>query len=269
MLESADDFNSCKVAIEEAEHSIYITDWILSAEVLLGRPVGEKLDPEGAHRQLTLAELLKREAEQNVQVRVMIFNELAISLPNNSEYATQELIKQHENIRVLRHPIGITLWSHHEKLCIIDQQIAYIGGIDLAFGRFDTHAHPIKDACCQIVPGKDFYNPRIAGLEKLDKPYADLINRSHQPRMPWHDITFCVAGAAAQDAATHFLQRWNNHQKEQLCKVEVQNKPSPAAGARGEDEEVQNKSESQDKEPELQRDYGLRGHENDCCYVKR
>lgn len=66
----------------------------------------------------------------------MIFNELAISLPNNSAYATKQLVKHH-NIKVLCHEQqGQELfWSHHEKLCIVDQNIAYIGGIDLAFGR--------------------------------------------------------------------------------------------------------------------------------------
>ena len=49
------------------------------------------------------------------------------------------------------------------QLCIIDCSIAYVGGIDLAFGRYDTPAHPIKDDHKRIVPGKDLYNPRIEG----------------------------------------------------------------------------------------------------------
>ena len=35
------------------------------------------------------------------------------------------------------------LWSHHEKIVVVDRRIAFIGGIDLAFGRWDTHNH-----CC-------------------------------------------------------------------------------------------------------------------------
>ena len=39
---------------------------------------------------------------------------------------------------VLRHPdhdIGGTFfWSHHEKFVIVDNQIAFLGGIDLCFG---------------------------------------------------------------------------------------------------------------------------------------
>lgn len=251
-----DYFQSCKAAIEGAERSIYITDWILSAEVLLGRPSpeeleaeGRSLDPEGEDKPITLAALLhKKASEDDVQVRVLIFNELAISLPNNSKYAASKLLT-HPNIRVLRHPEGITLWSHHEKLCIIDQEVAYIGGIDLAFGRFDTHQHPIKDDEKRFVPGKDLYNPRIAGLEKLEEPHDDLFDRQRMPRMPWHDIAFCVSGAAANDAAAHFIQRWNNHEKEQGV--------------------AQSTKESGEHHA-LLREYGHTKHshhENDCCYI--
>jgi phosphatidylserine/phosphatidylglycerophosphate/cardiolipin synthase-like enzyme len=44
--------------------------------------------------------------------------------------------------QVIRHPdhypsSGVFLWSHHEKTVIIDQKIAFVGGIDLCFGRWD------------------------------------------------------------------------------------------------------------------------------------
>jgi phospholipase D1/2 len=44
--------------------------------------------------------------------------------------------------QVIRHPdhyrsSGVFLWSHHEKLVVIDQKIAFVGGIDLCFGRWD------------------------------------------------------------------------------------------------------------------------------------
>ena len=52
----------------------------------------------------------------------------------------------HENIKVLRHPrTFVSLWSHHEKICIIDTQVAFLGGIDLCLGRYDTNDHPIVD----------------------------------------------------------------------------------------------------------------------------
>ena len=38
--------------------------------------------------------------------------------------------------------------------------------------------------------------------------------------MAWHDVHTCVVGSAALDAALHFIQRWNNHSKEALIKIE-------------------------------------------------
>lgn len=56
-------------------------------------------------------------------------------------------------------------FAHHEKLCLIDGEIAFMGGLDLCFGRFDTNDHPIADAhpsdIDQIIfPGQDYNNAR-------------------------------------------------------------------------------------------------------------
>ena len=45
------------------------------------------------------------------------------------------------SLQVLRDPDMIQLYSHHEKLVAIDQHIAFMGGIDLCFGRWDTKQH--------------------------------------------------------------------------------------------------------------------------------
>lgn len=29
------------------------------------------------------------------------------------------------------------MWSHHDKMVVIDQKIAFVGGIDLCYGRWD------------------------------------------------------------------------------------------------------------------------------------
>ena len=42
---------------------------------------------------------------------------------------------------MLRHPdrvgadVNDFLWAHHEKLVVIDQSVAFVGGIDLCYGR--------------------------------------------------------------------------------------------------------------------------------------
>ena len=61
----------------------------------------------------------------------------------------------------------ILFWAHHEKLCLIDDRIAFMGGLDLCFGRWDTNQHAIADAHPSnindvVFPGQDFNNARYA-----------------------------------------------------------------------------------------------------------
>lgn len=52
-------------------------------------------------------------------------------------------------MQVMRHPDHVSstvyLWAHHEKLVVIDQSIAFVGGIDLAYGRWDDNEHRLTD----------------------------------------------------------------------------------------------------------------------------
>ncbi len=57
--------------------------------------------------------------------------------------------------------------------------------------------------------GKDYTNFIVKDFDDLESPYRDLIDRNVTHRMPWHDISACVYGYAARDAARHFIQRWN------------------------------------------------------------
>ena len=80
--------------------------------------------------------------EQGVRIFIVIFKEMEMALGINSFYTKQALLKLHPtNIKVMRHPDGINFWSHHEKCVVIDQRIAFLGGIDLCYGRWDTPEH--------------------------------------------------------------------------------------------------------------------------------
>lgn len=34
-------------------------------------------------------------------------------------------------------------WCNHEKLCVVDRTIAFMGGVDICFGRWDINSYPI------------------------------------------------------------------------------------------------------------------------------
>lgn len=49
----------------------------------------------------------------------------------------------------MRHPDHVAsvvfLWAHHEKMVAIDQSVAFVGGLDLAFGRWDDSEYRLSD----------------------------------------------------------------------------------------------------------------------------
>ena len=34
--------------------------------------------------------------------------------------------------------------SHHEKIVVVDQQVAFVGGLDLCLGRYDDQNHRLR-----------------------------------------------------------------------------------------------------------------------------
>lgn len=172
--------------------------------------------------------VLRRKADQGVKVYIVMYKEVAMALPLFSHQAKRHLLSLSPNIFVQRHPSraldifhkdSIFFWAHHEKICVIDNEVAFIGGLDLCFGRWDTPRHILVDDLDsglnsqvqhpQIWPGKDYSNPRIIDFHTLDKPFEDNQDRTTLPRMPWHDISMRVVGASARDISRHFIQRWN------------------------------------------------------------
>lgn len=56
-----------------------------------------------------------------------------------------------------------TLWAHHEKIVVIDQSIAFIGGIDLCYGRWDDHLHRLTD----VDPNPKIQTPSTVSLKNF------------------------------------------------------------------------------------------------------
>lgn len=230
-------------ALEQAKEEIFITDWWLSPEIFLKRPATDNY--------WRLDEILKRKAEQGVKVCVLLYKEVEMALGINSDYSKRTLMNKHPNIKVMRHPDHVSsvvvLWAHHEKMVAIDQTVAFVGGIDLAFGRWDdreyrladlgeaevlngeTGDQPNKDETgngttgdqntednpinlagnTKLWLGKDYSNFIFKDWTLLDRPFEDNIDRTKVPRMPWRDLSAAMHGKAARDVARHFIQRWN------------------------------------------------------------
>ncbi|KAG2402358.1 Phospholipase D zeta 1 [Vigna angularis] len=200
-------FEAIATSIQDAKSEIFITGWWLCPELYLRRP----FDSFSTSR---LDSLLEEKAKQGVQIYVLLYKEVSLALKINSSYSMRRLLKIHENVKVLRYPdhfaARVYLWSHHEKLVIIDYKICYIGGLDLCFGRYDTPEHKVGDCPSVIWPGKDYYNPRESEPNSWEDTMRDELNRKKYPRMPWHDVHCALWGPPCRDIARHFVQRWNH-----------------------------------------------------------
>ncbi|PWN18006.1 phospholipase D [Microstroma glucosiphilum] len=212
-----------------AKDRIMIHDWWLSPELYLRRPGEPKW---------RLDNILQKKAQEGVKVFVILYNEVSNNFtPTDSGYTKSRLSALHPNIYVQRSPThfqtGTFFWAHHEKMCAIDETIAFMGGFDLCFGRYDTAAHvlvddvetdyqegnhhakellgpPTKDGKeAHVWPGQDYANERVAEWSDLTKPAQDLFDRTKFPRMPWHDTGLQLIGQPARDLSRHFTQRWN------------------------------------------------------------
>jgi phospholipase D1/2 len=126
-------------ALNNAREEIYIADWWLCPELFLKRPTDDL--------QFRLDKILLKKAKEGVKVYILLFKEVSFALGLMSSRAKNLLTQngKNPNIKVLRHPehspAGVFLWSHHEKCVIIDQSIAFMGGVDLCFGRWDDDLH--------------------------------------------------------------------------------------------------------------------------------
>ncbi|CAF2677542.1 unnamed protein product [Rotaria sp. Silwood2] len=123
-------------ALLTAKEQVFITDWWLSPEVMLIRPTEDET--------FRLDNILGKIADEGIRVYVMVFKEMKFAIGLNSAYTKRILINKSKKgfIKVIRHPDhhpngGVLLWSHHEKMVVIDQKIAFVGGIDLCYGRWD------------------------------------------------------------------------------------------------------------------------------------
>jgi phospholipase D1/2 len=222
-VDGRDYFWALSVAMERAKETIYIEDWWLSPELFLRRP-------PYFNQEWRVDQVIKRAAERGVQVYVIVYKEVSQALTCNSahtKHALNALCPEgqpgHGNIHVLRHPDHnvfenagdmTQFWAHHEKFVVIDYALAFIGGLDICYGRWDVRQHLLADVHPsgvqnEVFPGQDFNNNRIMDFQTVEDWANNELNKVDYGRMPWHDVAMAVVGDCVYDIAEHFVLRWN------------------------------------------------------------
>ena len=210
-------------SIIEAKHLICITGWSVWADLKLFRGEDAKRIYDG-----TLGELLCRKADQGAEVKVMVWHD-SVGMMGTYCDKTQAFFKNSRNYQTDRR-VSIALasrgleetkeltdklqntftmtYTHHQKTVICDAEdpgtldgrrrlVAYVGGLDLTSGRYDTPEHELFSSLNDEHRG-DFRNSNI----------GNGTTEHIGPREPWHDIHSKVEGPVASDVLENFIERW-------------------------------------------------------------
>ena len=140
--DAADHFRLVRQAILRARHSVYILGWDIFAAVDL--VPGEA--PSDAPTRLD--ELLAFVARRRPRLRcyILIWDYAALYTLERDPFSRWKLgWRMPRGVRFGfddRIPVG---GSHHQKIVVVDDQLAFCGGIDLTGHRWDTSAHRVNE----------------------------------------------------------------------------------------------------------------------------
>jgi phospholipase D1/2 len=177
LVDAAAYFDALASAIERAEHSVLIIGWSVHSRLLLRR--------KGRGSRSTLGELLNRAAwrRPGLHVHVLLWDfAMLYALEREPPPVFQLGWRTHRRVHFRldsEHPLG---GSHHQKLVVVDDAVAFSGGIDLTATRWDTPEHRPDD-------------PRR--LDPRGQPYP-----------PVHDVQLVVDADAAAALGELARERW-------------------------------------------------------------
>jgi phosphatidylserine/phosphatidylglycerophosphate/cardiolipin synthase-like enzyme len=168
-----------------ARSHVHLTGWHFTPDFALTR------DGEPLVLRNLLAELAER-----LDVRVLVWAGAPIPLfrPSRGDVRKmREQLVEHTKIKCALDAKERPMHCHHEKTIVIDDRVAFVGGIDLTSesgDRYDTNQHPSRT------------------------------------NVGWHDACARIEGPAVGDVAESFRMRWHEVTGETLAET----RPSKAAG---------------------------------------
>lgn len=190
LIDGADYFAVLREAMKKARHTIYILSWDINSQLELIRDDGDDGYPK------KLGELLNTLVNKNPNLNIYILDwDFAMIYAASREWLPLYQLdwKTHSRVHFCLddyHPSGA---SQHQKIVIIDEMLAFIGGLDLTAGRWDTSDH---------TPD----NPK---RDRVD----DKIFR------PYHDVQVMLEGDAAAALAEFARDHWKLAAGEKLQPV--------------------------------------------------
>ena len=165
--------------LAQATSHVHLLGWHFSPELDLTRGT----EP-------TILRNLLAELAERIDVRLLLWKGAPISLfrPSSRDVSTMiEQLCRSNKIQCQVDSCVRFMHAHHEKTIVIDDRVAFVGGIDLT----------------------------LDGGDPFD-------SSSHAPRgrVGWHDAAVRLRGPAVADVAEHFRLRWFGPTNERLPKAD-------------------------------------------------
>jgi phospholipase D1/2 len=178
LVDAADYFAAFAAACRRARESILIIGWDVQESTPLFPGAAE------AERR-SLGEFLDDLCRQRRDLRIDVLDwnfSLVFALERELLPEWRPGWRRNRRLRFrldAEHPLG---GCHHQKIVVVDDAVAFLGGLDLTTSRWDTSDHAADD-------------PRRCGPD--GKPYA-----------PFHDVQVAVSGPVAAKLGSLCRERW-------------------------------------------------------------
>ena len=180
LIDSADYFAALRSSLLKAQRSVFILGWELNSRTPL-RGVDRPADRAPRELGKFLCWLARK--RPGIEIRILLWDYTLF-------YAAQRELFPGWSFGWRRPPCVEILFddhlplgaSHHEKIVVVDDSVAYCGGMDLTLGRWDTQEHRAKDRR-RRDPGR-------------------------KPHGPVHDVQMVVDGEAAAALGQRVRERW-------------------------------------------------------------
>jgi phospholipase D1/2 len=200
IIDAANYFGAVRAALLKAERKAFIIGWDIHSRTRLVGPSGRAHDgyPEN------FAEFLSAlvETKPQLEISLLLWDFAVLYAAEREPFPAYSLRwNTPRRIRLCLDdavPIGS---SQHQKLVVIDDAIAFTGGIDITARRWDTSGHKL-------------HNP--LRRDPAGAPYA-----------PFHDVQMLLDGAAARALAQLARARWECAANETIPLLESGGDPWP------------------------------------------
>lgn len=181
VVDASDYFIHLRDAMLAARERILMIGWDFDTRISLARGAHRKDQPP---RHLGELILWLADNRPDLQINILKWNFGTLKmLVRGASAFTAARWAMHDRITFKldsAHPVGC---SHHQKIVVIDDVLAFCGGIDVTADRWDTPEHVGRD-------------PR------RKRPSGRLYD-------PWHDVTMAVDGEAAAALGKLGRDRWH------------------------------------------------------------